>query len=107
MSIIYLLSSILDYEEYHKIGYSTNKSTLLKRFDNIKTSNPGNMKILYTFNTKHNRKVETALHNYFNNKQVNREWFKLNIEDVNNFKKICEKLENNFNILLENNNPYY
>lgn len=107
MGYIYLLESNIDYEQYHKIGFTKNKDIYCNRLPNIGTGNPGEIKVLYLFETKHNRKVETSLHYYFGSKRGKGEWFKLEITDINNFIKICEKLETNFDILKENENPFY
>ena len=107
MSIIYLISSTSDYDQQYKIGYTKNLKSLRNRELAIKTGNPGDVKVIEVFNTKHNRKVEIAMQNRFKTKQINREWFELELEDINNFIKNCETIEKNYDILLTNKNPYY
>jgi len=34
-------------------------------------------------------------------KKINREWFRLDLEDVQNFNTMCQKVENNLTILSE------
>jgi len=94
------MESVRDYDTVYKIGYSKNPK---KRLNNIQTGNDGFVKILYEFETKHGRRVESALHNFYSHKNKNMEWFDLNIKDVIDFIPICEKTEKNLDHL-ENSN---
>ena len=102
MSYIYLLRSQFDDVDVYKIGYSKNPKQRLKE---LKTGNP-NIEIVATFKTKHNRKIETALHNQHKYKNVNGEWFYLMSHDVDNFLPQCETMEKNFDTLKSAGNPY-
>ena len=103
---IYLIECVTDYEQTYKIGFSKNKN-IEKRLINLRTGNPGTLKIIDVFETKHNRRVETALHSKFNSKRKKGEWFEMDIDDVANFQKICENIEEGFDILKQHNNPFY
>ena len=105
MAYIYLIESEYKQEKY-KIGFTRNKD-VKKRLKQLKVGNPSNLTILEKFKTKHKRKIETALHNIYSIKNVDGEWFELEKYDVDNFIENCSKLEKNFDILKENNNPYY
>lgn len=101
--MVYLIECVRDYDTVYKIGYSKHP---IKRVDEIKTGNDGNLKLINTFEGLYERKIEKTLHNLYSHCKINREWFNLDIKDVLNFGIICKKLENNF-ILLKNgkNNP--
>lgn len=94
--MVYLIECIRDYDTIYKIGYSKHPS---KRINQIKTGNDGNLKLISIFEGKYERKTEKILHNFFSHCKINREWFKLTINDVNDFKNICTKIENNISIL--------
>jgi hypothetical protein len=96
MSYIYLMESIRDYDTVYKIGYSKNPR---KRVNAVQTGNDGMVRVLYEFKTKHGRRVETALHNFYSHKHENMEWFSLDIQDVCNFIPLCEKTEKNIDFL--------
>ena len=96
MSYIYLMESIRDYDTVYKIGYSNNPS---QRLNNIQTGNDGNVKVLYQYESRHGRKLETALHNFYSHAHKNMEWFALDIKDVCNFIPLCEKTEKNLDAL--------
>ena len=87
-----------------KIGVTS--QTDCKRLKQLATGNPSELKVLYEFPSKYPFKVETALHNYFREKQITREWFKLNNSDIQLFPELCEKYESNFKILTEYKNPF-
>jgi len=105
MHIIYLIESLNDDTQYYKIGYSSKRA--FKRLKTLDTGNPIEMKILYEFETKHNRKLETALHNIYSYCNQKLEWYKLELEDVVNFIPLCEKYEKGFDALKKSDNPFF
>jgi len=96
MSYIYLMESIRDYDVIYKIGYSSKPTQRLKT---IQTGNDGDVKILETFETKHGRKLETSMHNFFSHKRKNKEWFNLDLNDIIQFIPMCKQIENNLDYL--------
>jgi len=104
ISYIYLIESVLADNYTYKIGF-TNRPVNNRLYE-INTYNPGDNRILFEYETKHNRKIETYLHNYFKSKRIKREWFYLTKDDISNFIPICNKLENQFDKLKELNNYY-
>jgi len=102
-SYIYLIESIGDYETVYKIGFSKHTE---KRLEQLKTGNPNKITIIENFCTKHGRKVETAFHNLYSHKRLEGEWFTLDLVDIVDFIKNCEKIEENFNILIKHDNHY-
>lgn len=106
MGYVYLLECISDYEQVYKIGYTKNKK-ISQRISNLQTGNQDDMEPLYMFETKHGRKLETALHNMYSHKRINREWFQLDLTDVVNFENTCSKVENNFDFLKNEKNNFF
>lgn len=109
MRKVYLISalnkeSIIDDEIIYKIGITKQEKN--KRIKQLQTGTDKKLEIVKEFYSYFPFKLEKTLHNYFVTKRLNREWFKLTNEDVNNFIKLCEKYENNFNKLKINNNPF-
>jgi len=101
MTKIYLIHA--DPENIYKIGVS---KTVKKRLKTLQTANSNKLSIVKTFQTKHNRKVETALHKYFRKNKVRGEWFKLSTQQVARFEERCRLYEQNFDILKEHQNPF-
>jgi hypothetical protein len=86
----------------YKIGVSNNPK---KRLQELQTGNPDTLTLVETYNTIHNFKLENFLHRTYSDKNVQLEWFELTTEDVKSFISNCEKGENIFN-LLEQQNTY-
>jgi len=103
MGYIYLIENTVEFETFYKIGYTIN---LNNREKQLSTGNPGSMKILKSFQTDWNRKVETTLHRQFNSKRVRGEWFRLDRNDVDNFLTKCHIIESNLNFLKQNGNSF-
>jgi predicted GIY-YIG superfamily endonuclease len=100
---IYLLKCPNDEPEYiYKIGFTTNIKNRMKQH---KTSNPY-IEVVFSFETKHNRKLETYFHNIYKHKKILNEWFSLKKEDVDSFLIKCEKMEKTYDNL-KKENPYY
>jgi hypothetical protein len=105
MSMIYLIECRRDYDTVYKIGYS--KSSPTKRSESCQTGNDGQLNVIAKFESKYERKVELALHRFYSHKKINgggKEWFRLDMEDVQNFDTMCRKIENNLTHLSENLN---
>ena len=103
MSIIYLIECRRDYETLYKIGYS--KHSPSKRSEGLQTGNDGELKIINTFHSVHQQQVERTLQRFFAHKKTKKggkEWFRLDLEDVQNFNTMCQKIENNLNALSQN-----
>lgn len=102
MGFVYLLECSNDDHTVYKIGF-TKKSK--SRTSQLQTGNSEEIKELCRFETRYNRKLEAALHNQYSYCRKNGEWFLLNISDVSNFIKTCERIENNFESLKDN--PFF
>lgn len=102
MGFVYLLECSDDDHTEYKIGFT---KKIKPRTSQLQTGNSEEIKELCRFETKHNRKLETALHNQFSYCRKNGEWFNLDIKDIANFLNTCERIENNFNSLKDN--PFF
>ena len=99
--IIYLIESNRDYDTVYKIGYTRRSSN--KRTRQLQTGNDGSLKVVDQFHTVHGQSVERTLHNFFSHKRIKNEWFKLDLNDVVNFQKMCQKIEDNLTFLKDQN----
>ena len=93
---IYLMESKRDYDTVYKIGHSKSPN---KRINCIQTGNDGDVKVLYTFFSKHGTSIENAMHKFYSHFHKNMEWFDLDLESVQNFLPMCEKIERNLDFL--------
>jgi len=103
MKFIYLIAEldkeiILSSEEVaYKIGVT--KNSINKRIKQLSTGNSKVLHVIKEFKSEFAYKLESVLHKIFQDKKINKEFFALTKEDVNNFIGICQKYENNFKIL--------
>ena len=103
MSVIYLIECRRDYETVYKIGFSENSP--MKRSEGMQTGNDGELKVINRFESQHGQKVERAVQRFLSHKktkQGGKEWFRLDLEDVQNFNTLCQKVENNLTLLSQN-----
>lgn len=85
---------LLDYNGIYKIGMTKN---IIKRFNFFKNTLPGNVKLLDYIVTIHYKDLERCLHKKFKKKlftKFDREWFRLNENDILFFKKAKAVVEN-------------
>ena len=103
---VYLLECVSDYETTYKIGYTRNKD-VKKRIKSLQTGNKDKMRCINIYESpNHAKRIEITLHNLYSFKREGGEWFKLELNDITNFKSTCQKIEENFDILDEYNNPF-
>lgn len=88
----------------YKIGFTKRK--VEQRIKELETGNPGHFEIVHVFETKHNRKIETALHNLYKHKHVNREYYNLDESDVDIFLERCSNIEKGYDALVSFNNKF-
>jgi hypothetical protein len=74
-------------QEYVKIGISKNP---IERVEQVSLLLPFEITLLHVVRSKDIYTTEKEFHNYFSNKRVNGEWFKLSDEDVNVIREIKE-----------------
>jgi len=100
MDYIYLLESREELQYIYKIGFTKNIDLRIKQ---LRTANP-DLSIITFFKTKHKRKLESTLHKLFSHKHYKQEFFLLEFEDVKNFIPLCNKIEQNLDLLENNKN---
>ena len=100
---VYLIAEIekdiiIDTEDIaYKIGVTRQHKN--KRLKQLSTGNSKDLKIIKEFKSEFAYKLESTLHRTFQDKKINKEFYALTKEDVDNFITICQKYENNFKIL--------
>jgi len=90
---VYLIESIINNKCQYKIGVSKNPDKRLKQH---KTSNPNDLLILHEFKSNWPFKIESTLKRMYNNNSIDGEWYELSKNQVDNFIKTCNMIENNF-----------
>lgn len=101
---VYLICSEINGNRLYKIGYT--KRDIEKRIKEFKTGNASSFYLIDSFQSKWGTKIEARLHKLFKHKKVSGEWFNLDNNDISDFKKICNSLHNNLE-LISSNNTYY
>jgi hypothetical protein len=110
MRKIYLISAlpksdvINDDEIVYKIGIT--KQAKDKRLKQLQTGTDKKLEIVKEFSSNYPFKVEGNLHRYFQHKKINREWFKLDSNDLQIFLTLCEQYEKNFKLLEDSGNQF-
>ena len=84
----------------YKIGYTS--QDIKTRVTQLQTGNKNKITLISSYETSYGSKLEKALHNFYKHKNVNNEWFALDLEDIVSFKDMCRKIENNFILLSDN-----
>lgn len=101
MITVYLVSAEMNDTVVYKIGHTRRRPE--DRIREFKTGNASNFTLLEKFQSKWGTKIETLLHRQFREKRINGEWFTLSDLDVKSFKNLCERADNNFKVLSEQN----
>lgn len=65
--------------EYTKIGYTSN---IDQRLQQLNTSSPTGVKVIYSIYSNYAYQLEQALHRKYSSYQSNLEWFKLSHEQL-------------------------
>lgn len=99
MAFVYLLGDS-GQDNTFKIGMTRGK--VEKRIKQLQTGNGEEIYLVNFYETDYPFFVERLLHTKLYPKQKRNEWFNLDIEDVINFKKYCEEIENNAEALKDN-----
>lgn len=83
-------------EGVFKIGVT--RGTIERRIKKLQTGNSGEIYIVDYFQTDHPFFIEKWMHIKYGWKNVMNEWFEMDLEDMKNFKKNCQKFEKLYNI---------
>jgi hypothetical protein len=98
---VYLVSSTIEGDTCYKIGYS--KRDPNKRIKEMKTGNASQLDLIDSFQSKWGTQIEAKLHRMFQDKKISGEWFRLNSNDISQFKKICEQTHERFELISKEN----
>lgn len=83
-------------EGVFKIGVT--RGTIERRIKKLQTGNSGEIYIVDYFQTDHPFFIEKWMHIKYGRRNVMNEWFEMDLEDMKNFKKNCQKFEDLYNI---------
>jgi len=98
---VYLVSSTIEGDTCYKIGYS--KRDPNKRIKEMKTGNASQLDLIDSFQSKWGTQIEAKLHRMFQDKKISGEWFRLEREELQKFREICEMTHNNFELMAKEN----
>lgn len=102
VGFVYLIENTFD--GAYKIGYT--KGSVENRLLQLLTGSSQEIKIVHRFQSQHFRKLEKYLHRMFHHRHQRGEWFNLTPEEVEKFIPMCERAEENFNVLVEQGNYF-
>lgn len=95
---VYLIAD--ENNQVYKIGAS--RSSALKRMKQLQTGNANELKVVTKYYCNYPYRLESILHNRFSHKKVLNEWYSLSIDEVLNFEKTCQELDNIIEIMKDN-----
>lgn len=83
-----------------KIGYTNKSKTPQGRIKELQTGCPFELHIISSFFSAYSREIEKILHRQYAFKKIDEnyntlkgEWFELSNEDIKNFQKECQKIQ--------------
>lgn len=104
MKYVYLIQ--LEGLEIFKIGFSNNPK---KRIKSLQTGNPYKLILVDSYLSNRYTQIEGSLHRRFNLQKIDEdeyklqgEFFQLDKKTAQNFKELCEKIDNNLKVIEEN-----
>jgi len=101
MGTVYLICDASN--NLYKIGVT--RGSVAKRLKKLQTGN-GTELFLTTYHTsQYPYRIETMLHNHFHSKNELNEWFRLDLNDIVNFRETCKLMEERIEILKDN--PFF
>ena len=86
-----------------KIGMT--KKSIEKRIKELQTGNANELHIANYHQTFYPYCVENMLHKYFSDKNVINEWYDLTMNDIASFNDVCDKIEEDIQVLKDN--PFF
>ena len=101
--IVYLLECVNEDQTLYKIGHT--KNSVKKRIEKLQTGNPHKIREIARYESFYAQILEKTLHRNYSYCRKNGEWFLLEIKEVANFLKNCERIEKNFELLKDN--PFF
>lgn len=101
---IYLITTEYFGKRVYKIGIT--KREVEKRLNELRTSNAKPLEVLFIYKTHWGTQIERRLHIHFDKKRMEGEWFDLDIDDIKNIPSLCEKYNDLYQTLY-NENPFF
>lgn len=101
---IYLITTEYFGKRVYKIGRT--QRPIEKRLNELRTSNANPLEVLFVYQTDWGLQVEKRLHRHFNDKRMEGEWFNLDENDVSEIPALCQKYNNLYQMLYEEN-PFF
>ena len=101
---VYLVCSEIEGKKLYKIGYT--RREVKKRISEFKTGNASDFYLIDSFLSKWGTKIEAQLHKFYRSKKISGEWFDLTLEDINSFRKSCETIHSNLEMISKQNTYY-
>ena len=95
---VYLIED--ENNQVYKIGASRNNA--LKRMKQLQTGNANELKVLFKYDCDYPYRLESILHNRFSHRKVFNEWYSLSLEEVVNFEKTCQEVDNIIEVMKDN-----
>lgn len=83
-----------------KIGVSKHSK---KRLKENQTGNGNKLQLIHCVPCRYPYVVESTLHNRFQHKRKEGEWFEFDNYDIKDFVKMCKEIDNNLKFLEDNN----
>jgi hypothetical protein len=100
---VYLICAEIDNRKLYKIGYT--RRSIDDRIREFKTGNASSFYVIDTFQSKWGTKIEARLKKIFKQKKINGEWFDLNDDDIKEFRKLSQSI-NDILELISSTNTY-
>ena len=95
---VYLIAD--ENNQVYKIGAS--RKSALKRMKQLQTGNANELKVVTKYYCNYPYRLESILHNRFSHKKVLNEWYSLSIDEVLNFEKTCQEVDNIIEVMKDN-----
>lgn len=95
---VYLIAD--ENNQVYKIGASRNCA--LKRMKQLQTGNANELKLIFKYCCNYPYRLETILHRKFSHKKVHNEWYSLSLDEVVNFEKTCQEVDNIIEVMKDN-----
>lgn len=95
---VYLIED--ENNQVYKIGASRNNA--LKRMKQLQTGNANELKLIFEYCCNYPYRLETILHRKFSHKKVHNEWYSLSLDEVYNFEKTCQEVDNIIEVMKDN-----
>ena len=87
-------------QDLFKIGVT--KNLYSKRMKQLQTGNANELKVVTKYYCNYPYRLESILHNRFSHKKVLNEWYSLSLEEVVNFEKTCQEVDNIIEVMKDN-----